>query len=91
MSKQKQLSVRINSDLYKMAQNKCKEQFGIGLSPLIKIFLRTFVSQRGIGFYVGDDDLRDLFRRWISKKRLEKGRKGCAPLPGPLLRDVYEI
>ena len=91
MAKQQQLSIRIDQDLYLMAKNKCKKQFGIGLSPLIKIFLKSFVTQNGVGFYVGDDDLCHLFSRWLSKKQMERGRKGCAPLPGPRLKDLYEL
>lgn len=91
MSKQQQLTIRMDYELYQMAKNKCKTHFGIGLSPLIKIFLRAFVTQRGVGFYVGDDDLRHLFTRWFSKKKAEKGRKGCAAMPGPYLRDIYDL
>jgi len=57
MPKQKQLTVRMNADLYEMAREKCDIQFGIGLSPLIKVFLKAFVSQKGAGFYIGDNDL----------------------------------
>ena len=91
MKKQKLLTVRLNEDLYEMAKQKCKSDFGIGLSPLIKVFLRSFVSQRGVGFYVGDEDLSLLFNRWLHKKYLEKNRKGCAPLPGPKLKDLYDL
>jgi hypothetical protein len=91
MTSQKQLTVRMNADLYKQAKLKCNEKFGIGLSPLIKIFLKSFVSQRGVGFYVGDDQLTELFGRWLQKKQMEIPRKGCAPLPGPKLKDIYEL
>jgi hypothetical protein len=40
---------------------------------------------------VGDDDLANLFNSWLSKKKLEKGREGCAPLPGPRLKDLYDL
>ncbi|MFC1751237.1 hypothetical protein ACFL2V_20845 [Pseudomonadota bacterium] len=91
MSKQKQLIVRMNPELYDRAQHKCKEHYGIGLSVLVKMFLRAFVTQQGIGFFVGDQNLRDLFLRWLRRKEFEKGRKGCARMPGPLLRDIYEM
>lgn len=91
MIKQQQLTIRMDSNLYDLAKNKCKRQFGIGLSPLIKVFLKSFVTQRGIGFYIGDDDLCVLFNRWLGKKRAERGRKGCAPMPGPRLKDIYEL
>jgi len=88
---QHQFNIRLNYDLYIKAKSKCKNEFGIGLGPLIKIFLKSFVTQKGIGFYVGDDDLRKLFRNWLHKKQMEQWRKGCAPLPGPRLKDLYEL
>ncbi len=91
MPKQQQLNIRLDQELYKTARNKCKTQLGIGLSPLIKIFLKSFVTQPGVGFYVGDQNLCELFTRWLIKKKLEIGRKGCAPLPGPHLRDLYDL
>jgi len=48
-------------------------------------------EQKCVGFFVGDEDLRRVFSRWLSKKSLEKGRDGCAPLPGPKLKDLYEL
>ena|SRR3989338_2716437 len=86
-----QMTVIMDRALYEKAKYKCKNQFGIGLSPLIKMFLKSFVSQKGVGFYVGDEDLCNLFNRWLSKKSWEKGRKGCAPLPGPRLKDLYQL
>ncbi|MFH1283975.1 MAG: hypothetical protein ABIH78_00065 [Candidatus Peregrinibacteria bacterium] len=91
MNKQKQLTVRMDAGLYQMAQDKCYGQFGIGLSPLIKVFLKAFVSQRGVGFYVGDDDLCRLFAKWLIKKRSDKGKKGGTHLYGPYLKDLYDL
>lgn len=91
ISKQHRLTLRLNKDLYESAKYKCRVDFGTGLTPLIKFFLRSFVTQKGVGFYVGDDDLRLLFWRWLVKKKLERGRDGCAPLPGPRLKDLYEL
>jgi len=91
LDKQIQYNIRLNKKLYEMAKYKCRVDFGTGLTPLIKFFLRSFVTQKGIGFYVGDDDLRFLFWRWLSKKKMERGRDGCAPLPGPRLKDLYEL
>ncbi|MFC1656147.1 hypothetical protein ACFL3C_04725 [Patescibacteria group bacterium] len=89
--KQQQLTIRMDSELYQMAKNKCKTQFGIGLSPLVKMFLKSFVTQKGVGFYVGDEDLCNLFTRWLSRKKMEIGRKGCTPLSGPRLKDLYDL
>lgn len=91
MSEQKQMILRLDKELYEAAKRKCKDQFGIGLTPLIKIFLKSFITQRGVGFYVGDDDLCQLFSRWLSKKKFEKSREGCAPFPVPRLKDLYDL
>lgn len=91
MEKQRQIIIRLNEDLYQQVKNKCKQQLGIGVSPLIKIMLKAFASQKGIGFYIGDDDLCDLFSRWLLKKGMEKHRQGCAPLGGVKLRDLYNL
>ncbi len=91
MAKQKQLTVRMDAELYRMAQSKCYGQFGIGLSPLIKVFLKSFVTQNGVGFYVGDDDLCRLFAKWLMKKSMDKGKKGGSHLYGPYLKDLYDL
>ncbi|MFA5820642.1 MAG: hypothetical protein WC873_00810 [Candidatus Gracilibacteria bacterium] len=91
MKTQKQLTVRMDAKLYEAAQAKCYEQFGIGLSPLIKVFLKSFVTQRGVGFYVGDEDLCQLFSKWLTKKRLEKGISGGSHIAGPFLKDLYNL
>jgi len=99
MKEQRQLTVRMNEDLYEMAQNKCYDQFGINLSTLIKVFLKAFTSQRGVGFYIGDDDLCKLFSRWLMKRSWDKAefRKGWrrrrvgTPSPGPRLKDIYDL
>jgi hypothetical protein len=49
------------------------------------------VSQRGVGFYVGDDDLCQLFSKWLMKKQMNKGRKGGTHLTRPYLRDLYDL
>lgn len=90
-NKQKQLTVRMDENLYEMAREKCYDQFGIGLSPLIKVFLKAFVTQGGVGFYVGDDDLCGLFSKWLMKKRMGKGVKRGSHAYGPYLKDLYNL
>ncbi len=95
MKKQKKLTVVMDEQLYEMAQSKCNERFGIGLSPLIKVFLKSFVTQNGVGFYVGDDDLCRLFARWMIKRQSLRDMKDrnikegthC----GPYLKDLYSL
>lgn len=88
---QQQLTIRLDSELYKLAKAKCKDSFGIGLSPLIKVFLKSFVTQKGVGFYVGDEDLCRLFNNWLTKKSWEKDHKWRTPVPGPRLKDLYQL
>ena len=88
----KQINIKVDEELYKIVKLKCRRNLGIGIAPLIQIFLRAFVTQKGVGFYVGDDDLCDLFYRWLGKKKAEQGRsKNNAPLPGPRLKDLYDL
>ena len=92
MSKKTQILISLDPELKKLAQQKCQYQFGIGLSPLIKIFLRSFITQKGVGFYIGDSDLCKLIDRWFTKKIFMKGRgKNSAPMPGPRLMDIYNL
>lgn len=81
----------MDPELYDLAQRKCNQKFGIGLSPLIKVFLKSFVTQRGVGFYVGDDDLCGLFAKWLIRKRFDKGRKGGTHAFAPQLKDLYDL
>jgi hypothetical protein len=87
----KQMTLRLDQELYDAAKRKCKTKFGIGLTPLIKVFLKSFVTQKGVGFYIGDDDLTELFNHWLRKKKFQVGREGCAPLPFPRLKDLYDL
>ena len=89
--KQKQFSIRLHPELYNKAKQKCKDEYGMSLTPLIKIFLKTFITQDGLGFFVGNVQLRKVINSWLEKKSMEKHRQGCAPLPGPKLREIYRI
>ncbi|QQR54375.1 hypothetical protein IPG41_04185 [Candidatus Peregrinibacteria bacterium] len=92
MPAKKQILIRLDPELYEYARFKCQNEWGIGLSPLIKVFLKAFVTQDGVGFWIGDQNLRRKFNDWLLKKALEKNRKGRhAPLPGPRLKDLYEL
>ncbi|MFH0820552.1 MAG: hypothetical protein V1908_02145 [Candidatus Peregrinibacteria bacterium] len=91
MSKPAQLLISLDPDLKKMAMSKCKNQFGVPLSTFIKFFLKSFVSRGGIGFYIGEEHLLNLFDGWLRRKRAEKLRgKDAWRLPGPLTRDLWE-
>lgn len=96
MSQKIQITLRIPKEMHEKAKAKCEEQFGIGLSHLLKIFLRAFITQKGIGFYVGDDDLCLLITKWLCKREYEKPhparqRTGRYRAPGPRLKDIYDL
>lgn len=55
------------------------------------MFLKSFVSQKGVGFWVGDEDLCNMFNRWLYKKSVEKEKDHCNPVPGPRLKDLYQL
>lgn len=92
MSKIRQVNIRLDEELYQLVRLKCHRNFGIGIAPLIKMFLKAFITQKGVGFYVGDDDLCYLIHRWLSKKKMEQGLgKNNARFPTPRLKDLYSL
>lgn len=91
MKDQKQLTIRMNKNLYEAAMRKCDEQLSVSLSALVKIFLSAFVSQRGVGFYVGEQDLSDLFAKWLRKQKLRKSLANKYSYVGPYLKDLYDL
>ena len=84
------LTVRMDEELYQMAKVKAKK-LGLPLATLVKVFLRSFITQKGVGFYVGDDDLTELFRRWMSKRQFEKDRGSRVAVIGPKLKDIFDL
>ncbi len=91
MPKQIQFTIRMNSDLHKKAKTKCKNEFDMCLSTLIKLFLKSFISQKGVGFYIGDDEFYDLLDKWLQKKRFEKKMGVHYPFLGPKLKDLFDV
>jgi hypothetical protein len=87
----KNLTVRIEKILFDNAMKKCKKKFGISLSALIKVFLVSFTSQKGVGFYVGDDDICQLFERWLLKKQSQMSNPDGFVMPRPRLYDLYDL
>lgn len=96
MARQRQITIRVDEELYEAVKLKCKTQWGMGMSPLIKVFLRAFVTQQGVGFYVGDQDLAQLFNKWLIKKvwqkgDRERGYRDTSVFKRPRLKDLYEL
>lgn len=72
MKKEAKLTLRIEGELNEQAKFKCQRLFGIGVSTFIKLFLKSFVSQNHIGFYVGDDQFSDALNCELRKKRFNR-------------------
>jgi len=85
-----QFTIRMDSELHKKAVAKCKGEFDMCLSTLIKLFLKTFVSEKGIGFHIGDDEFYKMLNSWLNKKEFEKMRGTHYPFLGPRLKDLYK-
>ncbi|MCK4815348.1 hypothetical protein KA005_06225 [bacterium] len=87
----KTLTIRLEENLHKNAKYKCKQKFGISLSALIKVFLASFTSQNGVGFYIGDDDICQLFERWLREKAERKVNPNGFAVYRPRLKDLYDL
>jgi hypothetical protein len=86
--KHRQITIRVPEELYERVKYKCNDRLGIGISPLLRIFLQSFVTQQGVGFYIGDSGLCQVVNRWLGKKFHEKSGMR---MPGPRLKDIYEL
>lgn len=87
----KQITIRLDHNLHQNAKKKCKEKFNITLSSLIKVFLASFTSQNGVGFYIGDDDICQLFTRWLREKRDRITNPNGFKVYPPRLKDIYNL
>lgn len=87
----KKITILLEDNLHRNVKYKCKEKFGISLSALIKVFLASFTSQNGVGFYVGDDDICQLFERWLREKAERKINPNGFKVYPPRLKDLYEL
>ena len=87
----KQITIRLEDDLHQKAKQKCKNKYNITLSSLIKVFLASFASQKGIGFYIGDDDICQLFNRWLELKYERKVHPNGFRVYPPRLQDLYDL
>jgi hypothetical protein len=90
MKKYKQINIRLNVSLYETAKWKA-DKLGLPLGTLIRVFLKALCSQRGAGFYIGDQDLAHLFNRWMDKKQFEKMQGTRTAVIGPRLKDIFEL
>jgi DNA-binding transcriptional regulator GbsR (MarR family) len=87
----KKITILLEDKLHQNAKQKCKEKFNISLSALIKVFLASFTSQKGVGFYIGDDDICQLFERWLREKAERKVNPNGFAVYRPRLKDLYDL
>lgn len=87
----KQITIRLEDDLHQRAKQKCKQKFNITLSSLIKVFLASFASQKGVGFYIGDDDICQLFERWLWQQYIFKKEPNAYKVYPTRLKDLYNL
>lgn len=79
MRKDSQFLMRLDAKLKTEAQTKSQRLFGIGLGTLVNLFLRSFVAQDNVGFYIGDDQFNDSLNNMLKGKKfgrfLREGRR----------------
>ncbi|MBN2307133.1 hypothetical protein JXD20_04060 [Candidatus Peregrinibacteria bacterium] len=90
MKKYKQINIRLDIGLYETAKWKA-DKLGLPLGTLVRVFLKALCTQRGAGFYIGDQDLAQLFNRWMDKRQFEKMRGSRVAVIGPRLKDIFEL
>lgn len=86
----KTFTVTIDADLYGMAKWKA-DKLGFPLATLVRVFLKSFTTQRGVGFYVGDQDLVKMLNSWMHDRQFEKAGGGRMNVVGPRLKDIFEL
>jgi len=91
MSKKKQITIYLNEDLYEAVKQKCHDQLNVCMGTFIKIFLKAFVTQEGVGFFVGNEDLRKKFKSWLIQKHHEKEGPRDTWGSRPSFRDIFNI
>ena len=90
MAKRKTFNVSVDEELYKMAKWKA-DKLGFPLATLVRVFLKSFITQKGVGFYVGDQDLVKLLNSWMRDRQFEKAGGGRMNVFGPRLKDIFDL
>lgn len=91
MSGKKKLTIEIDADLYRIAKYKADKKLCMPLATLVRVFLKAFVSQNGIGFFVGDHQLTELINKWVRKRDFERMRNGRVSVITNRLRDIFDL
>lgn len=91
MSKQVTITIRLDEDLYKQAKIKADKKLCMPLATLVRVFLKAFVTQSGVGFFVGNHDLTELINKWVSHRKFEKMHGGRVNMNYIKLRDIFDL
>jgi len=91
MSKKITITVRLDEDLYKQAKFKSDKKLCMPLATLIRVFLKAFISQKGVGFFVGDQELTEVINKWVRKRDFERSRNGRLSIINNKLRDIFDL
>ncbi len=92
MSKeQKRLNFLIDAELYKQFKSKCNMKYNITMSALLKVFIKSFVTQDGVGFVIGDQNLRRKFNSWLLKREAQKWPNSDGTFLDTRLKDLYDL
>ena len=74
MSQTAIITIRIDEGLKEKAQQKADE-LGLGLGTLTKLFLKSFVDESQVKFYVGDEIFDEKLSIMLKSKQVKKALK----------------
>jgi hypothetical protein len=89
--KKKKLTVVLDEDLYKQAKLKSDKKLCMPLATLVRVFLKAFVTQKGVGFFVGESELTELINKWVRHRDFERSRDGRVTIHNNKLRDIFDL
>ena len=91
MKKKKKLTIVLDEDLYDIVKYKADKQLCMPLATLVRVFLKSFATQKGVGFFVGDQDLKELINKWVRHRDFERARDGRVTLNNVRLKDIFDL
>jgi len=92
MSKKFAITIRLDEELYRQAKHKADKELCMPLATLLRVFLKAFVTQAGVGFFVGNHDLAELINKWVRHRKFERSRNTRLNLNNSYrLRDIFDL
>lgn len=88
---QKRLNFVLDAELHEQFKHKCKGKYNLTMSALLKVFIKSFVTQDGVSFVVGEPNLRQKFNRWLLKREVQKGPNSRGTFLNTRLKDLYDL